>query len=63
MTFGEDGSRARKDNSPLNLNILRKQALALLNRADMGKRVSLRRKMSRAAMDNEVMRRVVFGEK
>ena len=63
VTFGEDGSRARKDNSPLNLNILRKQALALLNRADMGKRVSLRRKMSRAAMDNEVLRRVVFPEK
>ena len=63
VTFGEDGARARKDNSLLNLNILRKQALALLNSADMGKRVSLRRKMYRAAMDNEVLRRVVFGEK
>ena len=63
VTFGEDGARARKDNSPLNLNILRKQALALLSRADMGKRVSLSRKMSRAAMDNEVLRRVVFPEK
>ena len=63
VTFGEDDSRARKDNSPLNLNILRKQALSLLKRADMGKRVSLRRKMSRASMDNEVLRRVVFPEK
>ena len=62
VTFGEDSARARKDNSPLNLNILRKQALTLLNRADMGKRVSLRRKMSRAAMDNDVLRRVVFTE-
>lgn len=52
IAFHEDASRARKDNSPLNLNILRKQALYLLNRADFGKRVSLRRKMSRAAMDN-----------
>ncbi len=63
VTFGEDGARARKDNSPLNLNILRKQALSLLNSANMGKRVSLRRKMYRAAMDNEMLRRVVFGEK
>lgn len=63
VTFGEDGSRARKDNSPLNLNILRKQALSLLNRADLGKRVSLRRKMSRAAMDNSVLNYVLFDEK
>ncbi len=52
VSFREDSSRSRKDNSPLNLNILRKQALSLLNRADFGKRVSIRRKMSRAAMDN-----------
>jgi predicted transposase YbfD/YdcC len=30
VTFGEDGSRARKDNSPLCLNILRKVAMTLL---------------------------------
>lgn len=52
VSFGEDHARARKDNSPLNLNILRKEALLLLNNADFGKRVSLRRKMSRLAMDN-----------
>lgn len=63
VTFGEDDARARKDNSPLNLNILRKQALSLLNRADIGKRVSLRRKMYRVAMDNDLLRLVVFGEK
>lgn len=63
VTFGEDGARARKDNSPLNLNILRKQALSMLNQADLGKRVSLRRKMSRAAMDDRVLQRVVFGQK
>lgn len=55
VTFHEDASRARKDNSPLNLNILRKEALALLNQADLGKRVSTRRKMSRAAMDNSAL--------
>ena len=63
VTFGEDCSRARKDNSPLNLNILRKQALFLLNRADLGKRVSLRRKMSRAAMDDHVLQLVLFAAK
>ena len=52
VSFDEDASRARKDNSPLNLNILRKQALSMLSQADFGKRVSIRRKMSRAAMDN-----------
>lgn len=63
VSFREDDARARKDNSPLNLNILRKQALSLLNQADLGKRVSVRRKMSRAAMDNEVLQSVVFAEK
>lgn len=52
VAFHEDASRARKDNSPLNLNIIRKKALSLLNHADLGKRVSTRRKMSRASMDN-----------
>lgn len=58
VTFREDASRARKDNSPLNLNILRKEALRLLNQADFGKRVSTRRKMSRAAMDNSALNRI-----
>lgn len=59
VTFHEDDSRARKDNSPLNLNILRKEALRLLNNADFGKRVSVRRKMSRAAMDNSALDRIL----
>lgn len=59
VTFHEDGSRARKDNSPLNLNILRKEALRLLNQADFGKRVSVRRKMARAAMDNLALDRII----
>lgn len=63
VTFREDASRARKDNSPLNLNILRKQALSLLNNADFGKRVSVRRKMSRAAMDNSALGRILPSKK
>ncbi len=42
VVFDEDASRARKDNSPLNLNILRKTALSILLRAK-GKRESLER--------------------
>lgn len=55
VSFREDASRARKDNSPLNLNILRKQALTLLNAANLGKRVSVKRKMYKAAMDNSAL--------
>jgi len=55
VAFREDASRARKDFSPLNLNILRKEALYRLNQADLGKRVSMRRKMSRASMDNNIL--------
>ena len=59
VTFREDASRARKDNSPLNLNILRKEALRLLNQADFGKRASVRRKIFRAAMDHFALDRVI----
>lgn len=37
------------------LNILRKEALVLMNYADFGKRISVRRKLSRAAMDNDAL--------
>jgi len=46
VIFGEDASCARKDNSPLNLNVLRKTALSLLKAADLGKRTSLKKKRS-----------------
>ena len=59
VSFREDASRARKDNSPLNLNVLRKEALSLLNKADLGKRVSVKRKMSRAAMDNTALSKIL----
>jgi predicted transposase YbfD/YdcC len=58
VSFREDDCRARRNNSPLNLNILRKEALRLLNQADFGKRVSVRRKMSRAAMDNSAFAKI-----
>ena len=50
VTFGEDSSRARKDNSPLNLNVLRKTALGLLKEVDWG-RIGLKKKMFIAALN------------
>ena len=39
VIFDEDSSRARKDMSPLNLNILRKTTLALCKHADFGQKL------------------------
>lgn len=50
VVFREDASRARKDNSPLNLNVLRKTALNLVSQAQY-KRISKKRFMFRAALD------------
>ena len=49
VIFREDASRAKKDNSPLNLNVLRKTALPLLKAADFG-RIGIKKKMFRAAL-------------
>jgi predicted transposase YbfD/YdcC len=46
VIFGEDGSIARMDNSPLNLNILRKTALSLLRATEEKLFVQGKRKMS-----------------
>jgi len=62
VTFGEDSSRARKDNSPLNLNILRKTALALLKEVDWG-RIGLKKKMFIAALNPDKLLHVLFSKK
>jgi predicted transposase YbfD/YdcC len=59
VVFEEDSARARKDNSPLNLNILRKTALSLLLQVK-GKRESLHRLMFRAAMETDFLELVAF---
>jgi predicted transposase YbfD/YdcC len=59
VTFGEDGARARKDNSPLNLNILRKTALTLLKDVDWG-RIGLKKKMFIAALNPDKLLQVLF---
>jgi predicted transposase YbfD/YdcC len=62
VNFREDGCRARKDNSPKNLNILRKVGLSLLRAVDGGKRVSIKRKMLRAGLVPDFLLKVLFGE-
>ena len=59
VIFREDASRARKDNSPLNLNILRKTALSLLNQAKYG-RLSKKRMRFKASLNPDVLLSVLF---
>jgi predicted transposase YbfD/YdcC len=61
VLFGEDNARARKDNSPLNLNILRKIALKLLSDyKPPQKRLSLKKKMLIVAMNHSHLHNVLF---
>jgi predicted transposase YbfD/YdcC len=60
VIFREDAARARKDNSPLNMNILRKTSLSLLKAINMG-RVGLRKKMRRAALNISFLEQLLFG--
>ena len=60
VIFREDAARARKDNSPLNMNVLRKNALALVNQAKYG-RISKKKMMFKAALNPEVLLRILFG--
>lgn len=59
VVFREDCARARKDNSPLNLNILRKIALAVLKKVAVG-RLSARKKMMKASRDPNFLSLLLF---
>ena len=59
VIFREDNSRARKDFSPLNMNILRKISLSLVNQAKQG-RLSKKKMMFKAALNPEVLLRILF---
>ena len=59
VVFREDASRARKDNSPLNLNVLRKTALNLISQAQY-KRISKKRLMFRAALKPTLFFDILF---
>ena len=62
VIFREDAARARKDNSPLNMNVLRKNALALVNQAKYG-RISKKKMMFKAALNPDVLLAILFGSK
>ena len=59
VVFCEDASRTRKDNSPLNLNVLRKTALNLISQAQY-KRISKKRLMFRAALKPTLFFDILF---
>ena len=59
VIFREDASRAKKDNSPLNMNILRKIALNLVAQAQY-KRISKKRLMFRAALEPTLFLNILF---
>ena len=59
VVFREDASRARKDNSPLNLNVLRKTALNLVSQAQY-KCISKKRLMFRAALEPTLFLDILF---
>ena len=62
VIFSEDSAKTRKDNSPLNMNVLRKTALSLVTEAQYG-RLSKKRMMFKAALNPEVLLNIVFGYK
>ncbi len=62
VVFGEDTSCARKDHSPLNLNVLRKVSLSLIKACDLGKRVSLKKKRYMAALSADVLSSIFYGK-
>ena len=62
VIFREDDARARKDNSPLNMNIFRKTALALVNQAKYG-RLSKKKMMFKAALNPQVLLDIIFPKK
>lgn len=59
VVFHEDDAKARKDNSPLNLNVLRKAALSLLKSKSVS-RLSVRKKMLKASRDPAFLSSILF---
>lgn len=60
VTFAEDRSRVRKDHSPLNLSMLRRLALSILQR-DTSLKDNLRGKRLRAGWDEEILLKILTG--
>ena len=62
VIYNEDRAKNRKDNSPLNMNVLRKIALSLVTEAQYG-RLSKRKMMFKAALNPNVLLNIIFGYK
>jgi predicted transposase YbfD/YdcC len=60
VTFAEDQSRVRKDHSPVNLGMLRRLALSILQQ-DTSLKDSLRGKRLRAGWDSDVLLKILTG--
>ena len=59
VIFREDSAHIKKDNSPLNMNVLRKIALALLTKSKYG-RLSKRKMMFKASLNPEILLRILL---
>ena len=59
VIFREDDARAKKDLSPLNMNVLRKTSLALVEKAKYG-RISKKKMMFKAALNPQVLLDILF---
>jgi predicted transposase YbfD/YdcC len=62
VVFREDASRARKGNSPLTLNVLRKIAIPILHACKVG-RLSAQKKMLKAARNPDFLGCLLFAQK
>jgi predicted transposase YbfD/YdcC len=62
VIFREDGSLVKKDNAPLNLNILDKTALYLLSQIDLPN-ISRKRRRYRAALNPNLLLSAILGKK
>ena len=62
VVFREDGAKNRKDNSPLNMNVLRKTALSLVTRTQHG-RVSKKKLMFKAALNPHILLNILLDYK
>lgn len=60
VIFREDAAKNRKENSPRNMNVLRKLALSLVTQAQHA-RISKKKMMFRAALNPSTLLRVLFG--
>ena len=65
VIFHEDDSRAKKDNSPLNLNVLRKTALSLCRNCEEEtlRKSSIQKRRYRASLNPAILPLILFGKR